>query len=684
MHPFLSENPLVSWSELKTESIVPDLMLALEKANEAIEDLLDIPEPTYHNSFAQLARIFDRIWNPWKKVLHLSSVCDNTEIRKAKNTILPHITQFSSDIYLNERLWETLEKASLHEAPLSPIEMRHKEKVRNDFLENGAQLSAEDKEALAELNRNLAQKTQKYAENVLDSIKSWEALVHDPKDLEGLPPSARDAAKAAAKAKGYEDTWRFTLQRPSLSAVLQHSKNPSLRKKLWEAHKEEGRTEKYNNLPLVTEILALRKQKATILGFENFADMVLQSRMAQNGQRAMDFIEDLHTKVKPHFDREVQELKDWITQTFPQKESLNPWDFSFYSEAMRQARYDFDDEILRPYFPIDTVLKGLFEIAQDLYGIRIQERKTCYNRQAQQGEVEVWHESVCAYEVFEEDGTQIGYFYTDWFPRDSKRPGAWMNPIYSAQKQKDGTMSPNVGVIAGNLSAPVEGKPALLKHREVVTVFHEFGHLLHHLLGKVSIPALNGTSVAWDFVELPSQIMENWCWQEAALNRFAKHYQSQEPIPQDLLQKMKKARNFNSAYAMMRQLSFAKLDMELHLRNQDRSADTLDTEIDAFLEDYQVQYSMPTKSNVTCFGHLFSGPVGYAAGYYSYKWAEVLDADAFSRFEKEGIFNATTGRDFCNTILSKGNSQPPEDLFFDFMGRDPDPDALLRRDGLLH
>jgi len=335
---------------------------------------------------------------------------------------------------------------------------------------------------------------------------------------------------------------------------------------------------------------------------------------------------------------------------------------------------------------VDSVLSGLFSIATELYGVTITELPSrCYSagEEIEEGVVDVWHESVRAYALYDEDGTQLGLFYTDWFPRESKRGGAWMNPLRSCEKQEDGSFSLNVGVIAGNMTAPIGDNPALLKHREVVTIFHEFGHLLHHLFGNVPVPTLNGTHVAWDFVELPSQIMENWCWETDALARFARHYQTGEVIPSTLVTKMKRARNFRSASATMRQLAFGKLDLELHLCETELSIDNIDDVIATFLQGYLPKLSQQTSSNIGRFGHLFSGPVAYASGYYSYKWAEVLDADAFSRFQKEGIFNRDVGNEFRELVLSKGNSAPPEMLFEAFMGREPDSDALLKRSGLI-
>lgn len=685
MNPFLSHEERISWSKLTPEHVVPDISRALEIAKKEIDQLIVESPRSYEGCFVALENITENLTLAWRKVGHLGSVCDSDAMRKAMTKMLPKVSVFVQSLYLNEDLWMCVDGAYQAEEHRTGVIRRHMEEVRDQFIQNGAQLIGDSKEELAAINKELAEITKKYSDNVLDSTNSWELLITDEEELAGLPESALQAARQSAQSKGLEG-WRFTLHVPSRLPVMQHSTNERLRAQVWRAGTEIGRGEEYNNLPLVVRILSLRRRQAQLLGHDNFPDLMLSRRMAKSGANALSFLEDLHGKVHASFQKELDTLSKWVCEKTGTQEKIAPWSFDFYAEKMRKELYAFDNEELRPYFPIDSVLDGFFSIIHDLYGVRVQEQpsRVCApDESCPKGEIEVWHESVRAYSLFDEDGVEIGLFYTDWFPRESKRAGAWMNPLFSGQKKTDDSFSLNVGLVAGNMTAPIGDGPALLTHREVETIFHEFGHLLHHLFGRVEVPALNGTNVAWDFVELPSQIMENWCWEKRALHRFARHHQSNDVIPDVLIEKLKKAKNFHSAYGTMRQLSFGKLDLELHLQDKEWEEGSIDADIDQILEDYVPALSEKGPSLVTRFGHLFSSPIGYAGGYYSYKWAEVLDADAFSRFATEGIFNRDVGQAFRDTILSKGNSEPPDVLFETFMGRGPNADALLVRSGLL-
>jgi oligopeptidase A len=452
-------------------------------------------------------------------------------------------------------------------------------------------------------------------------------------------------------------------------AALTYLDDRAIRQQLWEASNRRGTREPFDNRGLLQEILRLRREKARLLGYRDFADLVLEERMARTGAQAQAFVEDLRKKTEPFFRRENESL-----QALGQEhgyERIEPWDIGYLAEKQRQALYDFDEEELRPYFPLDRVVAGMFDIFSRVLGIRVIE---------EQG-IAAWDARVKYYRVEDAGNSSVlGYFYADWFPRENKRGGAWMDAFLSGYPEKG---RPHVGLICGNLTPPTEDAPSLLTHREVETVFHEFGHLLHHTLSLVPVRSLSGTSVPWDFVELPSQIMENWCIEREALDLFARHYQSGEVIPEDLFQKMRRAQTFRSANAQMRQLGFGAVDLMLH-----REYDPVrDGDVMKYARGILAKFApAPLPGDygmIASFTHLFASPVAYGAGYYSYKWAEVLDADAFTRFRSEGVFNERTGRDFRHTILERGDSEEPSELYRRFMGRDPDAKALLERSGLV-
>ena len=686
--PFLADKFQIAWSELKPENIVSDITEAIEIAQNQV-DLISQPssagdELTFENTLISLESAYEALSRPWGLVSHLDSVSNSDQLREAYNAMLPKVSEFYSKVPLNSELWNRIKAYTETEEAksLSGTRLRFLEETLSDFQNSGADLPNEDKSRLMQIESELAQKTQKYSENVLDSTNQWELIVDNEEDLAGLPENSKAAAFENAKSKdiGSEEDpkWRFTLQAPSFFPVLEHVDSDSIRKKVWEGTCSIGASGDYDNSDLVWEILELRQKKAELLGKKDFADQVLQRRMAKDGATALAFVEDLHQRTKPFFDVETQELQRYKAQVEGGESSaMEPWEIAYWSEKRRKAEYDFDDEELRPYFSMEKVIDGMFSIATKIFGIRINQPEN---------QPEVWHEEVKFYEIHDEDsGVHLGSFYTDWFPRESKRSGAWMNYLRTGEPQADGTRSPHLGLMCGNMTPPVAGGPALLKHDEVETVFHEFGHLLHHLLGEVEVKSLNGVNVAWDFVELPSQIMENFCWDRQSLDLFALHHETGDPIPDDLYQKMMAARNYRSATAMMRQLSLGKLDLELHINEAQTASENKN--LDDLTESLLSEYSIPTMTRPSTmarrFGHLFASPTGYAAAYYSYKWAEVLDADAFTRFSKEGIMNPDTGRDFREKILSKGNSDDPKTLFYNFMGREPDPEALLIRSGLI-
>ena len=697
MHPFLANDFHVRWSTLVPGAVEPDIRHALAAARARIEEIVtqDPARAGYDSTFGALENATDLLDRGWGRLNHLDSVCDSPEQRAALNAMLAEVSDFYSSIPLNDGLWSILRAygESAEADTLDPVRRRFVSETMLDFQQSGADLPPAAKEEISAIQAELSKLTKEYAEHVLDSTNAWELVVTDESRLRGLPESAKAAALANARAKGVatdeQPAWRFTLQFPSMYPVMQHAEDESLRREVWEASIRVGSHGDHDNTGLVWSILDLRQRKAVLLGHANFADLTLQRRMARDGATALAFVESLHGRVAAAFQEECRALEEFkAAKTGGPAGKLQPWEVAYWSEKLRKERYDLDDEVLRPYFPVDRVMSGMFELCSKLFGIRIEEREVSYfepgTRPENSAAVEVWHPEVKFYDLHDAgNGGHLGSFYADWHPRESKRGGAWMNCLETGLPPVEGqARKPHLGLITGNMSPPVDGKPALLTHNEVETIFHEFGHLLHGLLSEVPVRSLAGTNVPWDFVELPSQIMENFCWDRASLDFFARHYETGEPIPEDLFQRMIAARNFMSAGAFVRQLAFGKLDLELHLhldRYRGRDLDEVDAEI---LAGYKAPLATPTPSMARRFNHLFSSPTGYAAGYYSYKWAEVLDADAFSRFQADGVLSESVGRAFRMEILSQGNSRPVDELYRNFMGRDPELEPLLVRSGL--
>ncbi|MBQ9759617.1 MAG: M3 family metallopeptidase [Opitutales bacterium] len=675
-HPFLSEDFYVDWAQLTPERIVPDIEFALERARANIEKICtQAPgEISFDSTLLGFARATRELGRAWGRVCHLESVENTPALREAYNAVLPKVTEFFSSLTLNARLWEKIKSAAenVPAGALNAVQQRFLDETLADFRENGADLPYDKKSRLAAINAKLAELTTKFGENVLDSTNAWEKFVADENLLAGVPASAKSAAAASAKAKNRDGEFRFTLQAPSLVPVMQYAENDALRREFWEASNAVARADaKFDNAPLIREILALRDEKAKLLGFADFADYTTSRRMAKSGKNAREFVENLRSRVDSFFKTETEDLAKFARERgdacAAETGKLAPWAVGFWAEKLRRERYDFDEECLRPYFEVNAVIAGAFAIAEKLFGVKIVEKTG----------VPAWHPEVKTYEVF--DGKKLlGAFYTDWHPRETKRAGAWMNFLAT---RGEGVPA-HLGLICGNMSPAVDGKPALLSFDEVLTIFHEFGHLLHHVLSEVEIPELAGTNVAWDFVELPSQIMENWCKHAESLSLFAKHFETDEALPQELLEKLLRAQNFRAASACVRQLSFGKMDLDFHIETAKYKDCDLETYWNETLADYLVPTAFPQVSMARKFLHLFSEPTGYAAGYYSYKWAEMLEADCFTRFLNEGILNEETGREFREEILARGNAAPAETLFRDFMGRNPDPAALLKREGL--
>jgi oligopeptidase A len=682
-NPFLDPAFHVRWAELGPELVEPAVDVALARAEEALRGIEEDPgEPTFENTFLALDEATDALNSAWGRVTHLQSVADSPAMREAHNRALPRVSAFGARIPLRRPLWERLKAFadSRPSAGLPSVRARFVAETVAEFREAGADLPADGRARLEALQIELAELTQRYSEHVLDATNAWQLIVDDEGRLAGLPAHAKARARAEAAAKGMgtaeRPSWRFTLHMPSQEPFMTYLEDGALREEMWRASSSVGSVAPNDNAPLISRILSLRAEKAALLGRGHFADLVLGRRMAKSGKGALDFIDGLRVRCLPAFGAECRRLEEAAAAgTGAPAGRLAPWEVMYRAERLRRASYDFDEEELRPYFPMDRVMAGLFELTGRIFGIRVVERP--------RGEVETWHADVGFYDVFGGGGRHLGSFYSDWHPRESKRGGAWMGGLTMGGPRADGTRRPHLGYICGNLTPPSPGRPALLAHREVETIFHEFGHLLHLLLSEVEIKSLGGTNVAWDFVELPSQIMENWCWEREGLDLFARHFETGEPVPEALFRKMTAARNFRAASAIMRQVALAKMDLLMHMGSFDGAGEgDLEARVRASVADCLVPTEPPAPTIIRRFTHLFSDPVGYAAGYYSYKWSEVLDADAFTRFKSAGIFNPRVGREFVDTILSRGNAADAAQLFRDFMGRDPDLGALLARSGL--
>ena len=664
MNPLLEVQFRVPFDKIQADYVEPAIDQLLADASHQLEKTIASERPLH-----ALDTMTERLDYAMNVVRHLESVATTPELRAAYNAVQPKVSAFYASIPLNDALWKAIQRyAATEEAQkLTGTHKRFLTKTIDSFKRHGAELDPEGKKRLQEIDIALAEATMKFSENVLDSTNAYELIIGEEERLKGLPPTAVAAARAAAEAKG-QTGWRFTLQAPSYLAVMTYLDDAVIREQLYHAFNTRATSTGpggavHDNRGLIARILELRKEKARLLGFKDFSDFVLEDRMAHTGAHAQEFLEDLRQKTEAHFREENRNLESFAVQ------ALHPWDIGYWSEKQRAALYDFDEEALRPYFPLERVTAGMFDIFGRLLGIRVTE---------EQG-IPAWDSQVKCYAIADSStGAHLGSFYADWYPRENKRGGAWMDALITGDTSAG---RPHLGLICGNLTPPVGDKPALLTHREAETIFHEFGHLLHHLLSRVEVRSLAGTSVAWDFVELPSQIMENWCWERESLDLLARHWETGAIIPEELFHKMKRAKTFRAANAQMRQLGFGCMDLALH-REWDGKTDVIEYSR-AILQQFSPAPFPPDHAMLAAFTHLFAGPVGYGAGYYSYKWAEVLDADAFTRFRKEGVFNERVGREYREKILARGDSEDPAELYRSFMGRDPDPSALLQRAGLI-
>lgn len=675
-NPFLqiynTPHDTTPFDRIKITDFEPAIREGMKIEDDEIERIVsNTDEPDFANTILALeqsGKLLDRVTTVF---FNLMSAETNDELDAIAEKMMPELTEHSNNISLNPVLFEKVKSVygRKDSMELTPEESRLLEKTYDGFVRNGANLDEKDKETFRKLSAELSSLTLKFSQNHLKETNKFELHITDSKDLEGLPESTVEAAAHTAKEKGKEG-WVFTLQAPSYVPFMKYSKIRELRKQMYMAYNTQcAHNDEFDNKDIVKQLVNKRMEIAQLLGFETYADYVLKKRMAENSENVYKLLNDLLEAYSPAAHKEIEEIKHLAEQTEGEGFELMPWDFSFYAEKLKNEKYSLDEEALRPYFELENVKKGVFGLATRLYGITFRENK----------DIPVYHPDVQAFEVFDEDGTYLAVLYTDFHPRAGKRSGAWMTSYKEQWIENDGTNSrPHVSVTM-NFTKPTAEKPALLTFSEVNTFLHEFGHALHGMFANTRFQCMSGTNVYWDFVELPSQIMENFAVEKDFLNTFAKHYQTGEPIPENLIKSIVDSQNFNVAYACLRQLSFGLLDMAWYTRKE-----LFDGDVKAYEKKAWEKTQLLPQVDETCmsvqFGHIMSG--GYSAGYYSYKWAEVLDADAFSVFKEKGIFNREVAQSFRDNILSKGGTEHPMTLYKRFRRQEPGIEALLIRNGI--
>lgn len=673
-NPLLSHADLPAFSDIKPEQVTPALDQVLQTNRQWLEQTLaNNTGFTWNNLVTPLNEAGNRLERMWSPVSHMNAVVNTDELRKAYNANLPKLSDYHTEIGQNEVLYNAIKSIRETEQGLNAAQLKDLDDSLLSFKLSGIGLPAEQKARFKDLNQQLSQLNSKFSDNVLDATNAWSKHITDVQDLEGLPESALEMAAQTAQQRGL-DGWVITLHFPSYIAVMTYANNRQLREELYQAYttraSELGANPEWDNTQVMQDILQLRREEAQLLGYATYADLSLATKMAENPQAVLSFLEDLAQRSKPFAEQEFAEIQAFAREHYG-LEQVKVWDVPYISEKIKQARFDFSEEDLKPYFPADCVIEGLFSLVQQLFGIHIQ--------QVTEG-VDLWHSDVRFYHVYDKQGQLQAKFYLDLYTRQHKRGGAWMSDFCGRFQRAEGLQIP-VAFMTCNSAAPVGDKPALFTHDEVVTLFHEFGHGLHHMLTQVDYPDIAGINgVEWDAVELPSQFMENWCWERSVLNRISGHWQTGEPIPDDLYNKMQAARHFQTAMATVRQLEFAIFDMRLHMDTQAAEAGRAQALLNEVRQQVAVVPYPAFNRMANTFTHVFAG--GYAAGYYSYKWAEVLSADAFARFEEEGLFDAGVGEAFLQEVLQVGGSRPAMESFIAFRGRKPQVDALLRHSGL--
>lgn len=671
LQKFIAKDEAIPFDQIKAEQYMPALKIAIEEAQNNIAKIKAQTETSFENTILaleQASESVDRISNIY---FNLFSAEANSAHQALAQEISPLLSAFSSDVSLDEVIFQKIKFVHDHRAELKlqGENLRLTEKYYKDFSRNGALLSADKKEELRKLDSELSVLSPQFSENVLKATNAFELWIEQASDLDGLPDGAREAAAMAAEQKGQKGKWLFTLHGPSLIPFITYSAKRNLREKIWRASSSKAYGGEFDNIEIVKKIVDLKYKRAQLLGFKDHAEYVLEERMAKDSETVFKFLETLMQPAKKAAIKDLQELKDF-RKKLEGTDEIKPWDFAYYSEKLKEEKYAFNEEELRPYFKLENVIDGVFEHARRLFQITFKPVTG----------IPTYHPDVKTFEVYhEKTNDYVGLFYMDFFPRETKKGGAWMTNYREQGLWSNGIKRPHVSIVC-NFTKPTPTKPSLLSYDEVRTLFHEFGHALHGLLSQCQYRSISGTNVYWDFVELPSQIMENWTEEKEGLDLFARHYETNQPIPTELVEKIKKSSLFQSGWATLRQVSYAWLDMKWYTTNPKQI-----TDLDAFENQImEVARLIPkeTGTNISCsFGHIFGG--GYSAGYYSYHWAAVLDADAFEYFKEEGLYNAEVAMKFQKSILSRGGTAHPMDLYKEFRGREPDPKSLLRRNGLL-
>lgn len=670
-NPLLEPFEQAPFSKIKNEHFKPAFLQAMDDARKEIDDIVDNPEPpTFRNTLEALdfaGQQLDRISSIF---FNLNSAETNEEIQKIAQEVSPLLSEFSNDITLNQGLFERIKTVyeQRDSLELTPEQYTLLDKKYKSFSRNGANLNETNKKRLREIDAELSKLKLKFGENVLAETNKYELLITDEEDLKGLPEGTVEAAAQLAESKGKKG-WLITLEYPSYIPFMKYAENRELRKKLSIAFGSKGfHNDELDNQQNVLKIVNLRFERANLLGYPTHADFVLEERMAETPAKVLEFLNELLTKAKPAAEREFTELETYAKE-LDRIDYLEKWDSAFYSEKLKQKLFNLDDEKLKPYFKLENVINGVFLVAEKLFGLRFKEVT----------HVEKYHPEVRTYEVYDDANNFISLFYADFHPRPGKRDGAWMTSFKPQFTLNGKNSRPHISNVC-NFTRSTSTKPSLLTFNEVTTLFHEFGHGLHGMLANTTYPSLSGTSVYWDFVELPSQVMENWCYEKEALELFAHHYETGELIPMELVEKIKESANFQEGLATVRQLSFGFLDMAWHGKDPTNIKDVKAYETEAF-KSTNLFPETPETCMSTSFSHIFQG--GYSSGYYSYKWAEVLDADAFAYFKENGIFSREIANKFREHVLSKGGTENPMELYKRFRGEEPNIDALLERAGLL-